>query len=160
TRAPLMMVVPGVTKAGSRCNQAVDFMNIYPTLCELCALPIGPHLDGISMVPLMKDPATTWDRPALTTHGRLNHAVRSNQHRLIRYQDGSEELYDHANDPMEWKNLADDPGYKSVKQQLAQWFPEKNAADAPHDQSSGGKKKQNKKQRGNGKQNKKAKTVS
>jgi arylsulfatase A-like enzyme len=157
TRAPLMMAVPAVTKAGSRCQQAVDFMNIYPTLCELCTLPIGKHLDGVSMVPLMKDPEKTWDRPALTTHGRLNHAVRSNQYRLIRYKDGSEELYDHANDSMEWKNLSDDPKFKTVKRQLAQWFPEKNAPDAPHDQSLGKKKK--KKQRGGGKRNKKAKAV-
>tara|TARA_R110002111_G_scaffold256015_1_gene322669 strand:+ start:4364 stop:5821 length:1458 start_codon:yes stop_codon:yes gene_type:complete len=156
TRAPLMMVVPGVTEAGSRCNQAVDFMNIYPTLCELCSLPVGKHLDGISLTPLMKDPAMKWDRPALTTHGRLNHAVRSNQYRLIRYQDGSEELYDHAQDPLEWKNLADDPNYKAVKQQLAQWFPEKNAPDAPHDEPRGGKQKQKKKQPGKGKNKKNA----
>jgi arylsulfatase A-like enzyme len=131
-------------------------MNIYPTLCELCSLPVGKHLDGISLTPLIKDPATTWDRPALTTHGRLNHAVRSNQYRLIRYQDGSEELYDHSNDPLEWKNLADNPKHAEVKQQLAKWFPEKNAPDAPHDEPRGGKQKQKKKQQGKGKNKKNA----
>lgn len=150
TRAPLMMVVPGVTQASTQCNQAVDFMNIYPTLCELCNLPIGEHLDGISMVPLLKAPTQSWERPALTTHGRLNHAVRSNQYRLIRYKDGSEELYDHSQDPMEWKNLAEDPQYAEIKQQLARWFPSKNAPDAPHDPALG--KKRGKKQRGKGKQ--------
>ncbi|MFI4851204.1 MAG: sulfatase [Gimesia chilikensis] len=154
TRAPLMMVVPGVTQAGTKCDQAVDFMNIYPTLCELCELPRGEHLDGLSMVSLLKDPAQTWERPALTTHGRLNHAVRDNRYRLIRYQNGDEELYDHSQDPMEWKNLADDPQYAETKQRLAKWFPAKNAPDAPHDASLGqGKKK--KQQQGKGKSKKK-----
>ncbi|QDU08124.1 sulfatase [Gimesia aquarii] len=153
TRAPLVMFVPGVTKAGSRCGQAIDFMNIYPTLCELCSLPVGEHLDGISLVPLLKDPAKTWDRLALTTHGRLNHAVRSNRYRLIRYKDGSEELYDHRKDPMEWKNLADDPAYAEVKQQLAKGFPRKNAVDAPHDQSRRGKQKKNQKRKAKNKRN-------
>jgi arylsulfatase A-like enzyme len=129
-------------------------MNIYPTLCELCELPRGDHLDGISMVSLLKDPAQTWERPALTTHGRLNHAVRDNRYRLIRYQNGDEELYDHNQDPMEWKNLADDPQYAETKQRLAKWFPAKNAPDAPHDASLGqGKKK--KQQQGKGKSKKK-----
>ncbi|QDT29764.1 sulfatase [Gimesia panareensis] len=155
TRAPLMMVVPGVTQVGTRCDQAVDFMNIYPTLCELCDLPRGDHLDGISMVSLLKDPSQTWERPALTTHGRLNHAVRDNRYRLIRYQNGDEELYDHSQDPMEWKNLADDPRYADIKQKLAKWFPEKNAPDAPHDPELG-KNRKNKRQQGKGKQKKKA----
>lgn len=154
TRAPLMMVVPGVTQAGSKCDQAVDFMNIYPTLCELCELPRGAHLDGVSMVSLLKNPDQTWERPALTTHGRLNHAVRDNQYRLIRYLDGSEELYDHSQDPMEWKNLAEDHQYGEVKQRLSKWFPEKNAPDAPHDPELR-KNKKNKRQQGKGKQRKK-----
>lgn len=146
TRAPLMMVVPGVTAAGSRCDQAVDFMNIYPTLCELCSLPRGKHLDGISMVPLLKNPKKTWERPALTTHGRLNHAVRDIRYRFIRYQNGDEELYDHKHDPREWKNLAEDAKYAEVKQRLAQWFPSKNAPDAPFDASNTGKKSKKKNQ--------------
>lgn len=155
TRAPLMMVVPGITKADSRCGQAIDFMNIYPTLCELCSLPVGEHLDGVSLVPLLEDPAKTWDRPALTTHGRLNHAVRSNRYRLIRYKDGSEELYDHSQDPMEWKNLADDPAYAEVKQRLAQGFPSKNAADAPYAEPRRGKQKK-KQKKGKAKNKKKS----
>lgn len=156
TRAPLMMVVPGVTQAGTKCDQAVDFINIYPTMCELCELPRGEHLDGLSMVSLLKDPAQTWERPALTTHGRLNHAVRDNRYRLIRYQNGDEELYDHSQDPMEWKNLADDPQYAETKQRLAKWFPEKNAPDAPHDASLGKGKKKKKRQQGKGKSKKKS----
>ncbi len=57
-------------------------------------------------MPLLRDPDAAWDRPAVTTHGRNNHAVRSERWRYIRYADGSEELYDHDADPLEWANLA------------------------------------------------------
>ena len=56
---------------------------------------------------------------ALTTHGRNNHAVRTERWRYIRYADGSEELYDHDADPLEWKNLAGDAKYAAVKKELA-----------------------------------------
>jgi len=84
TRAPLFFVAPGVTKAGSTCGRTVDFMSIYPTLCELCGLEISKHNEGVSVVPLLKDPAAAWDRPALTTHGKDNHGIRTERWRYIR----------------------------------------------------------------------------
>jgi arylsulfatase A-like enzyme len=129
TRAPLLMVAPGVTRPESRCERAVDFLSIYPTLAELCGLPRGDHLEGASLVPLLKDPRQAWDRPAVTTHGRNNHAVRSNRYRYIRYADGSEELYDHRQDPGEWRNLAADPDQAATKRELAAWLPKENAAE-------------------------------
>ena len=135
TKAPLMMVVPGLTTPESVCDAPVDFMNIYPTLADLCGLPVGDHLEGVSMRPLLKDVNAAWDRPAMTTHGRGNDAVRTRKWRYIRYADGSEELYDHDADPMEWKNLAGIPKYASVKQRLAKHMPTEteNAPDAPRD---------------------------
>ena len=85
------------------------------------------------MTGLLKDPKLTWERPALTTHGRKNHALRSERWRYIRYADGSEELYDHQNDPMEWNNLAKKSKYDGVKKKLSAWFPKKDAPDAPFD---------------------------
>ena len=58
-------------------------------------------------------PVRPW--PAITTHNRGNHSVRSERWRYIRYADGTEELYDHRNDPHEWKNLASDPRLAEVK---------------------------------------------
>jgi hypothetical protein len=88
------------------------------------------HVEGVSLRPLLADPAAAWDRPALTTHGRGNHAVRNDRWRLIRYADGGEELYDHSADPFERTNLADDLALASVKRELARWIPaqEKPAA--------------------------------
>ena len=66
----------------------------------------------------------------MTTHGRNNHAVRDERWRYIRYADGSQELYDHDADPLEWKNLAGDAQYTAVKNKLAAWLPKINAPDA------------------------------
>ena len=70
-----------------------------------------------------------WNRPALTTHGRNNHTIRSKQWRYIRYEDGSEELYNHETDEMEWHNLANDTQYQSVKAELAKWLPKVNVEE-------------------------------
>ncbi len=146
TRAPLMMVVPGVTQPNSVCRRTVDFMDIYPTLAELCGLPIPPHTEGVSLVPLLKNPLAKWDRPAVTTHGRNNHAVRSERFRYIRYADGSEELYDHDADPMEWKNLAEDLQFAEAKAALAKWLPKKNAPNADANAQPGKKANRRKNQ--------------
>ncbi len=130
-RTPLIMVVPGMTQPGTRCNRTVSLLDIYPTLAELGDLPINSSLEGVSLRPLLENPDAEWKRPALTTHGPNNHAVRSERWRYIRYSDGTEELYDHLADPMEWTNLAGDPHYADAKKELAQWLPEVNAAGAP-----------------------------
>lgn len=129
TRMPFIWVAPGVTDSGGACNRTVDLMSVYPTLCELAGLPIPEHVEGKSIVPLLRDPAAVWDRPAITTHGFKNHTVRSEKWRYTRYADGGEELYDEAADPYEWTNLADDPKFIEVKRELAGWLPKH---DAPH----------------------------
>lgn len=136
TRAPLMIVVPGLTTPGSVCRTPVDFMDVYPTLADLCGLPVGDHLAGTSLRPLLTDVNAPWDRPAITTHGRGNHAVRKGRWRYIRYADGSEEVYDRSADPNEWTNLAAKSEFRSVKQDLAAFLPAlaDEAASAPFDQ--------------------------
>ncbi|MEZ6129112.1 MAG: sulfatase [Planctomycetaceae bacterium] len=126
TRAPLIWVAPGVTGQNQICERTVDFMSIFPTLCDLTGVVRPDHLDGISIKPLLQNPAAEWDHPAVTTHGRNRHAVRSERWRYIRYEDGSEELYDHDADPYEWTNVADNPEFLSVKAKLAQAFPQVN----------------------------------
>lgn len=130
TRAPLVWVVPGVTAKGGLCSRPVDFLSIYPTLCDLCGVPVPEHVRGPSLRPLLENPAAAWDHLALTTHGRGEHAVRSDCWRYIRYHDGTEELYDHASDPMEWKNLAADPAHAPLKKDLARAMPSTEAPEA------------------------------
>lgn len=130
-RTPLIIAAPGVTKPGGRCRRTVSLLDIYPTLVELCGLSPKSGLEGDSLVPLLKDPDAEWDRPVLMTRTRNNHAVRSERWRYIRYEDGSEELYDHWFDPLEWINLANKPQFVSVKEKLKTWLPKVNAPDAP-----------------------------
>ena len=68
-----------------------------------------------------------WERPALVTYLQGNHALCNERWRYIRYADGSEELYDHDNDPNEWTNLADRTETSAVKARLAKWLPKTDA---------------------------------
>jgi arylsulfatase A-like enzyme len=132
THVPLIVVAPGLTTPGTRCNRPVDLLDLYPTLVELCGLPAPPQkLDGVSLVPLLRDPGGPRERPALTTYQRGNHAVSGERFRLIRYQDGSEELYDVEKDPHEWSNLAGNPDYDEARERLARWLPKTDAPNAP-----------------------------
>lgn len=123
TRTPLIWVAPGLTKPGTTSKRTVDLMSIYPTLADLAGLPLPAHVERGSIRTLLADPSAAWDRPALTTHGIGNHAVRTEQWRYIRYRDGGEELYDETNDPFEWANLAANPAHRKLKATLAERFP-------------------------------------
>lgn len=132
THAPLMISIPGVTAVGNRCPQPVSFLDLYPTVTEACGLPQHSETEGRSLLPLLVNPMKIWEYPAVTTYRRGNHSVRSKKWRYTRYIDGTEELYNHDKDELEWVNLADDPQYFTIKKELARWLPEKNAPDAPH----------------------------
>lgn len=123
---PLIWVVPGLTKPNSVCERTVDFMSIYPTLCDTCGLPTPKHVEGVSIRPLLEKPDVAWDRPARTTFQFNNHAVRTEKWRYIRYHDGGEELYDEVKDPLEWTNLARKPEFAAIKAELAKHLPKVN----------------------------------
>jgi choline-sulfatase len=129
THNVLMTVIPGVTQPGGRCPRPVSMLDIYPTLIKLCGLAPKNELQGRSLMPLLKNPQAEWNRPALTTYGRNNHSLRSERYRYIRYSDGTEELYDHGKDELEWNNLAGDPKYNEITKRLAEWLPKTNAPE-------------------------------
>ncbi|MGI9475020.1 MAG: sulfatase-like hydrolase/transferase, partial [Rubripirellula sp.] len=109
TRSLLIVRAPKAPGNGSLCERTVGLIDIYPTLADLCGLQPPRQLQGMSFESLLKDPNSGWNRPALTSTKAGNHTVRSDRWRYIRYIDGSEELYDHDNDPDEWHNIAGDP---------------------------------------------------
>lgn len=128
TRVPLAIRVPGVSKTGGQCPRPVSHIDLYPTLIDLCGLPVdtrknaqGRPLDGHSLKPLLAEPASgTWSGPdtaltALSKWGkdydpaRQSYTLRSRDWRYIRYENGKEELYHAVEDPLEWNNLAAQP---------------------------------------------------
>ena len=130
TRVPLIFAGPGI-RQGSKSTRPVELLDIYPTLSELCWLPPQRHLEGLSLVPLLKNPNASRSRPAITTHNHDNHGVRSEKYRYIQYADGSEELYDMIADPNEFTNLANDPNYARTQRALKRRLPKTNRRPAP-----------------------------
>jgi uncharacterized sulfatase len=116
-RAPLIISAPGVS-AGA-CRRTVEFLDVYPTLVDLCRLSSPGALQGVSLRPLLSTPDAPWDRPAFTAlrHDRvLGRSVRSERYRYTEWDGGKEgvELYDYQTDPNEWKNLAKDASAAAV----------------------------------------------
>jgi len=130
TRVPLIFAGPGVAKA-ARSTQPAELLDIYPTLAELCGLPARTDLEGISLVPQLKNAAAKRARPAITSHNQGNHGIRSERWRYIHYADGTEELYDIIADPNEWKNLAGDPRHAAVMAEHRRWLPRIDLPPAP-----------------------------
>jgi len=126
TRVPLLIAGPGI-RSGQPCKEPASLIDLYPTLVELCNLPKAKHLEGVSLVPQLRDPAKARRQPAITSSYFGNHSIRSRDWRLIVYEDGAKELYDHRNDPDEFRNLANDPAHKATVDELTKWLP-KNAA--------------------------------
>ncbi len=122
TRVPLIFAGPGV-RAGQRCTQPAELLDIYPTLIDLAALRPLKHLDGLSLMPQLKDATVRRERPAITTHNQGNHGIRSERWRYIHYADGSEELYDMLADSNEWNNLAAKPEHAAVVAEHKKWLP-------------------------------------
>jgi arylsulfatase A-like enzyme len=130
TRVPLILAGPGVTP-NQICREAVELLDIYPTLLEVLNLPKKDGLEGTSLTPQLKNAATVRAQPAITTHNQGNHAIRTRNWRYIRYADGSEELYDHRVDPNEWRNLAKDEKHVQTLRELATWLPRVDVPAAP-----------------------------
>ncbi len=136
TRVPMMIAGHGLLTDKS-ISKPVGLIDIYPTLVDLCSLPSKKGLDGVSLKPLLTMANPTWERPAVTTFGPNNHSIRSGHWRYIRYDDGSEELYDHRKDAHERMNLVANPEHRGLIRTLSQWIPEDNAPIAAGSSGSG-----------------------
>ena len=122
TRVPLIFAGPGIAK-GARVNSPAELLDIYPTLIDLCGVASRADLEGASLAPQLKDARAPRTRPAITSHNQGNHGIRTERWRYIRYADGAEELYDIANDPREWTNLAGRPENSAVLAEHRRWLP-------------------------------------
>ena len=128
THAPLIIRVPGQRPARSKA--LVEFVDIYPTLSELCDLPLDKGLEGRSFVPLIKEPDHNWKSAAFSQYQRvipgygkiapgMGYSMRTDRYRFTEWLvPGTEfrayELYDHQSDPDENINLSDLPKHKEL----------------------------------------------
>jgi uncharacterized sulfatase len=113
--SPLLISAPGFGK-GKASARVVEFVDIYPTVADLCGLEKPTRLEGQSLVPLLKQGDAPWKNPAQTMvhhKGVLGKSVRSERWRYTEWDGGKQgvELYDHDHDPGEYRNLAGDPKY-------------------------------------------------
>ncbi|HIQ21697.1 MAG TPA: hypothetical protein EYH34_10755 [Planctomycetes bacterium] len=123
-RGPLIIVDPrrGAT-AGRASRRVVQYLDIYPTLVDLCGLDGPKTLEGHSLRRLIENPDAPWDDPALTVQTRgwfIGRSVRTDRWRYTQWDEGRRGamLFDHQNDPHEMHNLAADPRYADVIQRL------------------------------------------
>jgi arylsulfatase A-like enzyme len=122
TDSVMMWRVPGVTQPQQICTRPVSLLDIYPTLVDLNGIEQPDHLDGHSLLPLLKDVRARRSQPAITVYdGHMS--VRTETARFIRYWDGTTELYDRTKDPHEWTNQTNNPQFAGLKTKLAGLLP-------------------------------------
>jgi arylsulfatase A-like enzyme len=131
TRAPLLIAAPGAHANGQPCEALVEFVDIYPTLCELAGLPVPAKLEGVSLAPLLDDATASVKTGALSQFPRrhkdvqyMGYAMRTDRYRYIEWLrlDTAElmdvELYDEQVDPQENVNIAGDPVQIGLRERL------------------------------------------
>jgi uncharacterized sulfatase len=128
-RVPFIMAGAGVSAAGKACMRTTEHLNVYPTLVELCDLRGAPvNLQGRSLVPLLQNPDSPWDHPAITQvsrgffdpHPPMGYSIRTERYRYTMWNGGAngEEFYDYQEDPRESRNLANDANSSALKADL------------------------------------------
>ncbi|HVJ81641.1 MAG TPA: sulfatase, partial [Planctomycetia bacterium] len=131
-RAPLVVRAPaaggGYLSAGKAAGGIVEFIDLFPTLCDLAGVPAPAGLQGTSFKKLLEDPAAKGKDAAFTIvqRGKIRgRSVRTERWRCTEWDGGAGgiELYDHDVDPDEWKNLAGDPAHSETLRSLRAMFP-------------------------------------
>lgn len=145
TRAPLLISVPHQKTAGLKCEAPVEFVDVYPTLADLCGIPIPagvagngqPGLAGSSLKPFIENPAATKTKFALSQYPRsagkdgpvMGYSIRDERWRLTLWRERTgakivaTELYDELNDPAETVSLHDKPENKAIIEALSKALP-------------------------------------
>jgi iduronate 2-sulfatase len=128
TRAPLIISSPGHKHAGSKTQSIVEFIDIYPTLSELCNLPVPEHCQGVSMIPLFENPGHKLKEAAYSQYPRqqreiMGYTMRTEKYRYTEWIKNDtvfeRELYDHQVDQGESRNLEGDANYRQLIPELS-----------------------------------------
>ena len=93
TRSPLILSVPGICPEGTSTNALTEFVDIYPTLCNLSGIALRPELEGTSLVPLMEDPTALFKLVAISQYPRrrnkknvMGYAYRDQRYRYVEWE--------------------------------------------------------------------------
>jgi len=121
-RVPMIVHVPKAAGNGKTSPRTVELVDLHATLADAAGLPVPAGLDGISLMPLVREPTMTWNRPAYTqvrrtAAGIMGRSIRTESHRYTEWADGRQgiQLFDYDTDPGELKNLAGDPKFKDIE---------------------------------------------
>ena len=120
-RVPLIIAAPGLQTAGRSTTAPAEMVDFYPTLGELCGLTPPTYLSGVSLVPVLNDPAARPRQAALTQYAS-GYSIRTLRYRYTEWgaqgADGAE-LYDHESDAKEMINLANRPQHQTTAKRLS-----------------------------------------
>jgi len=137
THVPMIISGAGVAAKGKHSPALTEFVDIYPTLCEMAELEVPSYLQGTSVVPLLENPDKEWKSAAfsqflLGRYGRtttikkemMGYTMRTDKYRYVEWYEWnkddtrgnllSKELFDHDTDPQENQNLANQAQYKEI----------------------------------------------
>jgi arylsulfatase A-like enzyme len=122
-RIPFIVAAPGFK--GKTSPRLVENVDIYPTLVELCGLPMPEGLEGLSVAPLLRDPQRSW-RQAAFAHSPVHPGGVTMRTERYRYTEWGNpklaELYDHESDPLEHRNLVKDPAQAELVAEMRRIF--------------------------------------
>lgn len=129
-RSPLIVSIPSQTHKGVTTDSLVELVDIFPTLCDTCQLPIPSELEGTTMVPVIEEPTITWKNAAFSQLTRFyssssvdGYSMRTDQYRYTEWginKENGVELYDYIADPNESVNIANLPENKVLVDQLSE----------------------------------------
>lgn len=148
THAPLILSVPGQKNAGQKTRALVEFVDIYPSLCEAAELPLPPHLEGTSMMPLLGNPRRPWKNAVFSQYPRgrspatgrkrlMGYSMRTDRYRYTEWLDHQTntavdvELYDHQKDAGENVNVAKRPENTALVAKLSRMLHDGGQAARP-----------------------------
>jgi len=128
-RVPMIICDPSGKNAGKTSSRTVELVDLLPTLTDMCGLGVPKDAEGFSLKPLVENPEAAWDHAAFTQvtrqKGVMGRSVRTERWRFSEWDHGAKglELYDHQNDPHEFKNLATDPNFAKTVAELKSMLP-------------------------------------
>jgi choline-sulfatase len=135
-RAPLLISMPGQKEPGRKSASLAEFIDIYPTLADLCGLPKPKEIEGVSLKPVLDDASAEVRPVAISQYPRndagkslMGYSIRDDRWRLTLWRDRKDntihatELYDEANDPHETVNVATKAEHADIIARLSKFLP-------------------------------------